>query len=57
LRLYDVLGREVAVLMEGMQSAGVRRVSFDGGGLASGMYFARLDAGSVMRMQKVVLLR
>jgi len=57
LRLYDVLGREVAVMVEGMQQAGTHRVSFDGGGLSSGVYFARLDAGSVMRMQKVVLLR
>jgi len=57
LRLYDVLGREVAVLMEGTQQAGKHRVSFDGHGLTSGVYFARLDAMRGVRVQKMVLLR
>jgi len=57
LRLYDVLGRKVAVLAEGVQLAGYQRVSLDGAGMASGVYFARLDAGGMSRTQKMVLLR
>jgi hypothetical protein len=44
LLLYDVLGREVALLADGRQAAGEHRVTFDAHKLASGVYFYRLRA-------------
>jgi hypothetical protein len=57
LKVYDVLGREVAVLAEGMMQAGEHDVRFDGSELASGIYFARLEAGEVSQTRKMVLLK
>jgi len=45
LRVYDVLGREVAVLVNERQALGSYEVSFDASGLASGVYIYRLTAG------------
>jgi hypothetical protein len=55
--MFDVLGREVAVLKDGFVEAGTHRVAFDGSGLASGIYFARLDAGAFSQTQKLMLLK
>lgn len=57
LRVFDLLGREVAVLADGLVRPGTHRVTFDGSGLASGLYFARLDAGEFSRTTKLMLLR
>jgi hypothetical protein len=57
LRVFDLLGREVAVLKDGMMEAGSHRVTFDGSNLASGIYFARLDAGKFSQTKKVILLK
>ena len=46
LRVYDVLGREVATLVEERRAAGLYRVRFDGSGLASGVYFYRLQVNA-----------
>jgi hypothetical protein len=45
LRIFDALGRNVATLVEGIQSAGEHRVPFSAGELPSGTYVARLQAG------------
>jgi len=57
LRLYDVLGREVAVLLDEMKTAGEHRISFDGSALSSGVYFCRMEAGREMRTNKIVLMK
>ncbi|MCB1060092.1 MAG: T9SS type A sorting domain-containing protein [Calditrichaeota bacterium] len=57
LRVFDLLGREVAVLVNGDMSAGAHRVEFNGKELASGVYFYRLDAGEFSRTRKMVLLK
>ncbi len=44
LRVYDVLGREVAVLANEQRSAGAHRFVFNGSHLGSGVYFCRLSA-------------
>jgi hypothetical protein len=57
LRLYDVLGREVAVLVNEIKTAGEHRVTFDASGLASGVYLCRMQAGSFAQTRKIVLVR
>ncbi|MBI5058898.1 serine hydrolase [candidate division KSB1 bacterium] len=57
LRVFDLLGREVAVLEDGVVQAGMRRVTFDGSDLASGIYIARLDAGANSQATKLMLLK
>jgi hypothetical protein len=57
LRVFDLLGREVAVLKDGFVEAGTHRVTFDGSMLASGIYFAQLDAGAFSQTKKLRLLK
>jgi hypothetical protein len=57
LRVYDMLGREVATLVDGVQTAGTYRVSFDGHELASGLYFARLTSGANTQVRKLMLVK
>lgn len=46
LKIYDVLGREVATVVNGVQTQGLHEVAFDGSHFASGVYFYRLEATS-----------
>ena len=57
LAVYDLMGREVAVMLEGRQPAGARQVVFDGDGLASGLYLARLETARGARTVKLALVR
>lgn len=57
LVLYDVLGREVAVLENGRKEAGRHTVRLDSGQLASGVYFGRLKAGEKHLTQKITVVR
>jgi endonuclease/exonuclease/phosphatase family metal-dependent hydrolase len=57
LRVFDLLGREVAVLNKGFVPAGSYCAGFDGRGLGSGIYFARLDAGKSSQTTKLMLLK
>jgi hypothetical protein len=57
LRLYDVLGREVAVMVNEIQTAGKHKMMFDASGLPSGVYLCRLEAGEMMQTRKIVLVR
>ncbi len=57
LKVYDVLGNEVAILVNEEKPAGSYEVKFDGTELTSGIYFYRLQAGSFVETKKMVLLR
>jgi cyclomaltodextrinase len=55
--VYDVLGRQVAVLVNEPQAPGTYQVTFDGTRLASGIYFYRLTAGAYVYSKKMTLLK
>ncbi len=57
LSVYDMIGREVSVLVNERMDAGVHEVRFDGSGLASGVYLARLIAGGFAQTRKLLLLQ
>jgi Secretion system C-terminal sorting domain len=57
LRVYDLLGREVAVLVNERKAPGSYTVQFNGSGLASGVYFYRLTAGDFVATKKLLMLR
>ncbi|MCK9212307.1 MAG: T9SS type A sorting domain-containing protein [Ignavibacteriaceae bacterium] len=57
LRVFDVLGREVATLVNQYQTTGNHTVSFNASSLASGMYFYKLEAGSFQNLKKMMLLK
>ncbi|MBX2992948.1 MAG: T9SS type A sorting domain-containing protein [Bacteroidetes bacterium] len=57
LKVFDLLGREVATLVDGIQQAGFKSVAFDGGGLPSGIYFYRLNNGNYSAVKKMVLIQ
>jgi hypothetical protein len=57
LAVYDVLGREVATLVDRGMKAGAHTVNFYAGDLASGVYFYTLASGDVTKTQKMVLMK
>jgi predicted amidohydrolase YtcJ len=57
LAVYDVLGREVALLADGSRDAGHHQVSFDGTFLSSGMYLCRLRTDGFVSSRKLLLIR
>jgi hypothetical protein len=57
LTVYNLLGQEVAALVNGRQEASTYTVSFNALNLSSGVYLYRLDAGSFVSMKKLVLMK
>ena len=57
LKVYDVLGRTVATLVDGYQSAGTQTVVFDGKNLASGIYFYKIESGSFSAVKKMMFIK
>ncbi len=57
LRIYDILGREVAVLVNQKQPAGNYKVKFNASGLPSGMYLYKIQAGNFSAVKKLMLVK
>jgi endoglucanase len=57
LKIYDLLGREVATIVDEEKPAGRHECEFDAGGLSSGVYFYRLQVGHDVVTKKLLLLR
>jgi hypothetical protein len=57
LKVYNMLGQEIAVLVNGPQQAGVQRAQFSGDRLASGIYIYRLQAGTYSSTKKMLLVK
>jgi hypothetical protein len=57
LKVFDLLGREVATLVDEEQGAGFKSVEFDGKGLASGVYFYKLKSRGFLLTKKLILVR
>jgi hypothetical protein len=57
LQVYDLNGRLVATLQQGMRQAGEHRAEFDGSNLASGTYIVRLQADGLQLTRMMTLLK
>ncbi len=57
LKVYNILGQEVAKLVNGVKSAGVYKVSFDASDLTSGMYIYKIEAGNYSDTKKMLLMK
>ena len=57
LKVFDIIGREVATLVNENLAAGQYDIAFDGANLSSGVYFYRLTAGSMVWTKKMILAR
>ena len=57
LKVYDVLGKEVATLVDGFVETGYHQANLNAAGLASGVYFYRLNAGPYTSTMKLVVLK
>ena len=57
IKVYDVLGNEVATLVNEEKPGGSYKVKFDGSNLASGIYICQLKCGSTIQLKKMILLK
>ncbi len=57
LTVYDILGRQVAKLVEGRLAAGIHTAVWEAGGIPSGIYFYRIEAGEFRQMGKMLLIK
>ena len=57
LKVYDILGNEVATLVNEEKQPGVYEVEFDASSLASGMYLYKLQAGTFVQTKKMILAK
>jgi hypothetical protein len=57
LKVYDVLGNEIATLVNEEKPAGIYEVEWNAIGLPSGVYFYRLQANSFIETKKMILMK
>ena len=57
LKVYDVVGKEVATLVNEVKNVGIYDVTFDGANLSSGIYFYRLEVNDFVAVKKMLLVK
>jgi hypothetical protein len=57
LKIYDVLGREIAALVNEEKLPGIYEVKFDASSVASGIYFYKMQAGAFVQTKKMILVK
>ncbi len=57
LKVYDIMGNEVALLLSEEMEAGSHSIKYDASGLASGIYLYKLKAGNKIETRKMLLLK
>ena len=57
MNVYDISGRLVATLVDGMRDASKHEISFDASHFASGIYLYRMEAGEFVASGKMVLMK
>jgi hypothetical protein len=57
LKVFDVLGREVATLVDEVQGSGFKHVEFDASELSSGVYYYRLVSGNFIETKAMMLAK
>jgi hypothetical protein len=57
LEIFDILGRKIATLVDGIREAGEHAVNFDASGLQSGVYFYQITAGTTVQAKKMLLIK
>jgi photosystem II stability/assembly factor-like uncharacterized protein len=57
LSVFNILGQQLAEILRGEEESGYHEVRFDASGLASGVYFYRLEAGEFIQTRRFVLVR
>jgi hypothetical protein len=57
LKVYDILGNEISLLVNEEKDRGVHTVNFDASQLASGIYFYKLQAGSFVETKKMIIIK
>jgi hypothetical protein len=57
LKIYDILGRELATLAHEKKNAGNYTVQWNAGSYPSGVYFYRIQAGTFVQTRKMILLK
>ncbi len=57
LKIFDILGREVEILVEGYITSGMHEVKFNAADLASGVYFYKLKSGDFTEVKKMLLMK
>jgi hypothetical protein len=57
VKVYDVIGQEVATVLNEVKDPGTYTVRFDGAGLSSGVYICRMTAGTFVASMKMLLTK
>ena len=57
LKVYDVLGKEIATLVNGIKPAGIYNVDFDASNFASGAYFYKLETAEFTDIKRMILIK
>ena len=57
LSIYNILGQKVATLVNERKQAGYHQVEWDASGLASGIYYYRIEAGEFQDVKKMILIK